>query len=416
MRRITIGLVALIVLVGAAIGIATFAFASVHGSLQLTHPGAVRLSDPVTVSFAQGTNTSNARVKLSPDTPVTIDRSNGRVVVSPRSAWLPDRTYDLEVDNIPNLIHTSSMSSSGSFQTSSGLEPSNTTSGIGANFTTKTPLEIVIENSGPARPQTGFQQADMVYEYISEYSISRMTAIYFNQVPAIIGPVRSCRLINIPLNQAYFAVTMCSGVSPGTHGVINQTTGPRPLHLVINDYDHGGHFFRDSSRVAPYNLFTDAARAARARSEAQLTTPAYTVDSPHSDSGLGVPAAAPSVPLQDVTYAYNQGSQTYARLDHGAPFIDNGTHAQLQVKTVVMLHVDWHLMPYIEDENGGAHSAYYQMVGSGPAQIYSDGKLINATWHMSALTPIYFTDAQGNFIRLNSGLTWIHVLGNGQTS
>jgi hypothetical protein len=76
-------------------------------------------------------------------------------------------------------------------------------------------------------------------------------------------------------------------------------------------------------------------------------------------------------------------------------------------------------MRYVEDDNGGAHSVRYFVYNqdeSGPAQIYSDGKVINATWHMGWASPMYFTDQDGRFIELNTGLTWIHVLGNGQRS
>jgi hypothetical protein len=98
----------------------------------------------------------------------------------------------------------------------------------------------------------------------------------------------------------------------------------------------------------------------------------------------------------------------------------------LQVKNVVLIHVPFRMMGYVEDESGGgAHSVWYYMLGTGTAEIYSDGKLIHAFWHMGKSVnqrwsdnnqPVYFTDAQGNFIELNTGLTWIHVLGNGQGS
>jgi hypothetical protein len=65
------------------------------------------------------------------------------------------------------------------------------------------------------------------------------------------------------------------------------------------------------------------------------------------------------------------------------------------------------------------------MLGSGPAEVWSDGKLVHATWHMGSggpqwyfenHQPVWFTDEQGKVMELNSGLTWIHVVGNGQNS
>src|SRR5262249_2666482 len=81
--------------------------------------------------------------------------------------------------------------------------PSDITARVQAGFRPQTPIEAVVENSGPARPQSGLQDADLVYEYLSEYSITRMTAIYFAQVPKQVGPVRSCRMVNPYLGYAF---------------------------------------------------------------------------------------------------------------------------------------------------------------------------------------------------------------------
>ncbi len=90
---------------------------------------------------------------------------------------------------------------------------------------------------------------------------------------------------------------------------------------------------------------------------------------------------------------------------------------------MVIVHTGFHDAGWIEDDNGGAHSVWYDLNGSGPAEVYSDGMLIPATWHMGKGSgqaywdnhdPIWFSDAGGVPLELNSGLTWIHVVGNGQ--
>ena len=305
-----------------------------------------------------------------------------------------------------------------------GLEPANSTTGVTPGFRTKTPVEVVVENSGPSRPQTGLQNADMVFEYISEYSITRMTAIYFNNPPPLVGPVRSCRMINPYLDYAFDGVFMCSGASVGTLHYLFGGDGLPLVPGIINDFDNGNHFFRVGFKYAPHNLYTDAARILRFRREwSPGHAPTFTVDPPHPDSKVGDPAPAPTVGLHFVTYGYDAATGQYLRFDHGTPFIDDGTGKQLHVKNVILMRVPFHYTNWIEDENGGAHSVWYSMLGSGPADIYSDGKVIHATWHMGLAAesyfqnhnPIYFTDAQGNVIRLNTGLSWIHVLGVGQT-
>jgi len=301
--------------------------------------------------------------------------------------------------------------------------PSNGSTGIPAGFRPQTPIEIAVENSGPARPQSGLQYADLVYEYLSEYSVTRMTAIYFAGVPSVVGPVRSCRMINPYLGFAYAGLTMCSGVSDGTGGYMAGTTwGSVAVPRVTESTEQGSHFYRDGSRAAPHNLYTTGGLASYAGHEYPQAAGSYTVDPPHGDVGAGVPADPPQVPLHGVTYAYDGGIGQYLRYDDGAPFVDELTGQQLHAKNVVLLHVPFHDAGWVEDDNGGAHSVWYDMLGSGPAEVYSDGLVVHATWHMGSPgqayfdnhAPVWFTDEAGKLLVLNTGLTWIHVLGNGQ--
>jgi hypothetical protein len=304
------------------------------------------------------------------------------------------------------------------------LEPSNTTTGVGPGFQWKTPMLIVIENSGAARPQLGLQNADMVFEYLSEYGITRMTTVFFNQVSPLLRPVRSCRMINLYLDWAFRGLHMCSGTSAGTYGWFMGNHGNPVAPGAINDVDQHGYFFRCGADDAPHNLCVSAATATRLRNAWSQTGQQYTVDPPHPDIAFGSPASAPAVGQHCVTYSYDQGSGTYLRFDHGTPFTDGQTGQQLRVKNVVVMNVNEHFAGWVEDDNGGAGSVWYEMIGSGSAQIWSDGRSIPATWHMGdnlGVSPNnywqnteapYFTDANGKVIELNSGLTWVHVVGN----
>src|SRR6267143_2429058 len=76
------------------------------------------------------------------------------------------------------------------------------------------PAMVQIENSILARPQAGLQQADLVYEYLAEGGITRMTVIYFKPSGTQrIEPVRSARPVTIRLWQAYHGAICFSGGS-----------------------------------------------------------------------------------------------------------------------------------------------------------------------------------------------------------
>jgi hypothetical protein len=197
--------------------------------------------------------------------------------------------------------------------------------------------------------------------------------------------------------------------------------------VIINDYDNGNHFMRVNFMPAPHNVFTDAGRVAKARQESlSMGGGKYTVDAGHPDNAAGAPADPPSIPLQGVNYAGDAGCACYRPFDHGSPRVDSGAGgAQLAVKNVVIMHVPFGQAGWTEDVNGGAGSIRYAMNGAGPAEVWSNGRLVHATWHQGAdgqdyyqntTQPVYFTDEAGNVLRLNTGLTWIHVVGNGQGS
>jgi len=92
------------------------------------------------------------------------------------------------------------------------------------------PTIIQIENSSDARPQAGMQQADMVYEYISEGSIPRLSVIYWHPLPDLVGPVRSCRLITIRLELMYKGMIYCSGANDYVLGMVWKYPN------LVNDY------------------------------------------------------------------------------------------------------------------------------------------------------------------------------------
>jgi hypothetical protein len=382
------------------------------------------------LAFTEPMNTSSVKVTLD-DHPVDASKlqwSQDAKTVMLNAALAPYKTVRLSVadgakthkgDPITDLTTMTA--------TTLGIEPSNPSSGIDGGFKTKPPVLVVIDNAGLARPQYGLQDADMVYEYISEYNISRFTLVYFNNSPGAIGPVRSCRMINAYLVNDFDAIQMCSGASIGTlHYLFGDKSVNMPLlRVVINDFDNGNHFFRVGFKPGPHNLFTANDRVSRAQGEWGDTSPTFAIDPPHSDIDYGSPADAPSIPLHHVSYSYDAGSQSYLPFDQGAPRVDaNHGGGQLHVKNVAIMHVNFHDAGWVEDDNGGAHSIWYDMNGSGPAEIWSNGKVIQAIWHQgnpddayyANNKPVYFTDQDGNLIRLNSGLTWIHVVGNGQTS
>src|SRR6202011_3179458 len=176
------------------------------------------------------------------------------------------------------------------------------------------PAMVQVENSILARPLAGLQQANIVYEYLAEGGITRMTAIYFTPAGSQqIEPVRSARPVTIRLWHAYHGVIFFSGANTKVLDMMASQSIP----ALSEGADGGINFSRDPSRRAPHNLYTDGERLRLGLSKhaPQIT---YQLEKP------GVPAASPAPAVANrvvfdqttshrvtYTYAASEGAYTY---------------------------------------------------------------------------------------------------------
>jgi hypothetical protein len=275
------------------------------------------------------------------------------------------------------------------------------------------PIIIQIENSTQptVRPQSGMQQADMVYEYISEYGIPRLTAVYWHPPSAEIGPVRSCRLITVQIEQMYRGMIYCSGANDYVLGQVWKWPN------VVYDYAYRlPLMYRTAGRVAPHNVMARPDQITKHTAQSNLPAVSYDIDPAHPDIPLpgGTPAGTINVGPHAAVWRYDPRSQQYLKWQNGGPFMNAGT-GQVHAKTVIVERVSSFLDTNPKNTFHGYHTEYYELAGQGTADIYSDGMVIHATWkHPNRDVPAVYYDSNGNPIELNTGLTWIHVIGSDQ--
>jgi len=272
------------------------------------------------------------------------------------------------------------------------------------------PLIIQVENSVDARPQNGVQQADMVYEYISEGSIPRLSVIYWHPLPDLVGPVRSCRLITIRLELMYKGMIYCSGANDYVLGMVWKFPN------MVNDYARGagGVFFRAGApRYAPHNVMMRGPNATAWTAQQNLAAPTYEIAGAHPDGTFtGDAATTITVPDHGASWRYDPGSKQYFKTQDGAPFTNIGT-GQVHAKTVIVEYVTSYLDTNPANTFHGYHTEAYELTGDGKADIYVDGIVVHATWHHpDPNVPAVYLDANGNPIELDNGLTWVHVIGS----
>ena len=117
---------------------------------------------------------------------------------------------------------------------------------------------VIIENSPYSRPQSGLEEASIVYEFLVEGGITRFLALYWDKIPEKIGPVRSARPYFIEIAREYDALLLHAGASPEGFAILAEG---QVAHL--DQIYNGQYYWRSSDRRAPHNLYTGSKRIER---------------------------------------------------------------------------------------------------------------------------------------------------------
>ena len=109
-------------------------------------------------------------------------------------------------------------------------------------------IAVKIDNHWNARPQSGIEQADAMYELLVEGGLTRFIALFHHTDAEYLGPIRSGRPTDPTLVKYLDAPLQISGAQSWVVGVIVS-------YDVDLLGDNGNTTFRIRSRSAPHNLY-----------------------------------------------------------------------------------------------------------------------------------------------------------------
>ncbi len=281
------------------------------------------------------------------------------------------------------------------------------------------PIAVMIDDLLPARPQSGFNAASVVWQAPAEGGIPRYMLIFQDQVPGSVGPVRSARYYYIAWAAEWHAVYAHVGGSPQAMSTL-AAQGQGQLVYNADEFRWGGIFFhRIKERAAPHNAYTDGdllrkmATRIGAKDELQPAAWQFAPDAQLQARPYGGLIRV-VYPANTITYRYDRLTNTYPRSVTGETAqTDAATGQRVAPSNVIVM-----LMSFapLNDGHPDKHRLEAKVVGSGKAWISTNGRTIVGTWKKTSLTtPTQFFDAAGNPVTLTVGQTFIQVMPLGST-
>ena len=279
-------------------------------------------------------------------------------------------------------------------------------------------VAVKVENTAAARPQSGLEDADVVWETVVEFEVSRFIAVFQSKVPDTVGPVRSARPVDIqaiaPLEPLF--------VFSGAQGRMLTRIGRVPeIQAVSHDAGAAG-LGRVSTRRAPHNVYADLATIWKAADADHAAPPRgdlrFAAEAAEATAVVdGEAAQGVSINLSGAarpSWAWDGGSSTWLRSEGSAKAM-SAAGSQLAATNVVLIEtqqIDSKL-----DAQGGAMVPDQKFTGTGTALVATGGKVVEATWKKAGPTDAFeLVDAAGEPVLLAPGNTWIEMLNKGKST
>jgi len=278
-------------------------------------------------------------------------------------------------------------------------------------------ITVKIENTAMARPQTGLEDADIVWEEIVDFGVPRLAAMFQSKVPKEVGPIRSVR----PMDPA---------ISAPTHGLLAFSGGQAGIVALVQksgeqlfSFDAGAPgMYRTHDRPAPHNVYgtpatwwKDADAQHRKAPQPQFLF-ARTAAQSAAVAG-GTPATEVAfhlTPLSQPRWKWDAKRDQWVRSE-GKVASYSRAGKRLAATNVVSIVANHPSTKY--KAQGGAPVPTYDLVGSGTGMVATGGRTIPVTWKKTAVdAPMRLFLADGTPALLAPGNTWVELVPKGSST
>ena len=273
-------------------------------------------------------------------------------------------------------------------------------------------LGVKVDNHLEARPQSGIEKADLIFEIWVE-GLTRYLAFFQASDVEYIGPIRSMRPTDIALQNPFAA----SFVNSGGQDWVYELAWNSSVRYFLEPEGT----FRISDRYPPHNLYGDTVALRTLDDRGDYDEPLEAL----WNFGEMPEDATPATQIS-MTYPYEFSSSWYWNpvLNHyekdttGNPhyYLDSEGNAQrVSADTLIVFEMDVYMTCY--GCATGRAVPVTVTTGSGPAWILAEGKVVSGTWSRETDTEWFsIQDENGSDLKVPPGRIWVTLARNDRTT
>ncbi len=267
-------------------------------------------------------------------------------------------------------------------------------------------MAVKIDNHWDARPQSGLQEADAVYELLVEGGLTRFIALFHDNDSTYLGPMRSGRPTDPTLLAPLGATFTISGAQDWVASRIVGLGVP-----LIGEVRPAT--FRIGSRRAPHNLYVDTVQLrdfADQRGYADEPPPDF-FDWGRFTAPRSAVAEVISLDWSTTTKVrWEWDGDRYLRFTGDEPHelvTEEGETEQIAADTLVVILADFF---YTANPGGGSSLPTMNTTGSGTVLVFAGGLVQEGTWEREEVDDVFTLQLVGGTpLRVPPGVPWVSI-------
>lgn len=275
---------------------------------------------------------------------------------------------------------------------------------------------VMLDNHPKARPQSGLNDADIIYEYKAEGQYTRYMALFQNNEADIIGPVRSARPYFVNTAKEYNAIYSHWGGSDAGYEQISKDK--------INDLDgiylEGSTYYRNKEvkKKAPHNGYTSyelLKKASEDKNYLKDYSIGRTLNFDNSSDLKDIKNEMKDNEADDITFdffkgfysvnfKYNKDENAYEIFRNNEALTDEKDGSNVLAKNIILQYAS-------SKVTGPKLTLTINQVGEGRGKLFTNGRVIDINWEKTdENSKTIYTTEDGKEIILTPGVTFVEVL------